>query len=248
MSRSLHALVSTIRSTPLASLFGKRILVVTGHPDDESYLAAGTLSLLSQCGCRVDLFCATNGEKGASHMKRPVTLPELSQIRAQELRRACGILRIHNVVFGNVPDGELHKVKNKNAIAKKISAFAKLYRPNTIMSFGPDGVTGHLDHIIMGKLAKQVAKKNKLCFVAFALPPKASQRAHEWLISRRRNPHYISPKKIWYQIPTIKVLIDQKIKRKALLAHKSQLDGKDVFTGFPRFVARELLKAEYFVL
>jgi len=52
---------------------GKRLLVVTAHPDDESFLASGTMLANANAGGNNFVFCATLGERGKSHLEQAVT-------------------------------------------------------------------------------------------------------------------------------------------------------------------------------
>jgi len=58
---------------PEAVFLGSKILVFTAHPDDESYLAAGTIYENTRRGGKTFLVCATGGELGSAHLKKPIS-------------------------------------------------------------------------------------------------------------------------------------------------------------------------------
>ena len=62
----------------MKNFLGKRILVLTAHPDDEGYAMAGSIYKNYALGGSVFLLCATYGEKGMSHLKRPVSTTRFS--------------------------------------------------------------------------------------------------------------------------------------------------------------------------
>jgi len=227
----------------MKNFLGKKILFITAHPDDESYVAAGTIYKNYKVGGKNILLCASLGEKGKSHLKKPLTVAQLKIVREKELRSACKLLHIESLLILGLPDGKLGK--SKSMITKRGLKFAIKHKPEIIISFGPDGISGHYDHITIGEAARQIAKKLKIPFITFALPPKLSKSAIKWLKLRRVNKHYKSV--IKFNKPTIKVKIDPRIKQKALRFHKSQMDDKSAFTGFPVYAVRELMNNEYFV-
>lgn len=227
----------------MKNFLGKRLLFITAHPDDESYMSAGTIYQNYQAGGQTMLLCASWGEKGRSHLKKPPVISQLKKLRRKELKRAAKFLHIKPVLNLALPDG---KLKNyQKIIFQKGLAFAKKHRPDFMISFGQDGISGHIDHITAGKIAKQIAKKLNIPFIAAALPPSITKKALKWLATRRKAGHYV--KSVIYKKPNIKIVIDNKIKKKALRIHQSQMDHKNAFTGFPAYAVKELLKAEYFV-
>lgn len=225
------------------SFLGKKLLIITAHPDDESYVCAGTIYKNFQQGGWSVLICGTYGERGTSHLKRKLSTTQLKRIRQHELTAVSRLLHIVPAHIIGVPDG---RVRLRTAFFyRKALSLAKQYKPQAIVSFGEDGITGHLDHIAAGAVARRIARKLGVPFYAFTLPPSIAKDALAWLKTRRQAPHYA--RTVRYRKPTIKIAIDSRIKKQALRCHASQMDGKNAFTGFPPFAVRELLKAEYFV-
>ncbi len=227
------------------NILGKKLLFITGHPDDESYAASGTMFENRKAGGETFLISATLGEKGKSHLPKPVSKNVLKKMRKAELARAVKFLGVKRLFVLGLPDGE---VKNKKVIAlKKISAIVTKIKPDYVISFGKDGMSGHLDHIAIGEVAKRVAKKERIPFAAFTPSPsriKLMKRLPKSLISRRKYGKY--SKKIEYAKSNMKVKIDGKAKIKAVSFHKSQLGGKKPFSQFPPKLRKEWLRHEYF--
>jgi len=124
----------------------KRMLVILAHPDDESYGMGGTLAKYSHLGVKVILLCATRGEEGI-----PGTLPEdAGRIRELELREAARHLEIE-VHFLGYMDGKLSEV-DPNVLFEDITCWIGLVRPQIILTFGPDGVSGHPDHVTISNV------------------------------------------------------------------------------------------------
>ena len=227
----------------MKSFLGKKLLFITAHPDDESYVAAGTIYKNYEAGGKNMLVSASFGEKGKSHLKKPLSVAQLKKVRKRELLAVGRFLHISPIKILGLPDGRLKQ--HTKVIFSKGVAFIKKYKPEIIVSFGKDGISGHYDHITVGRIAERIAKKLNIPFIAFTIPPKITKNAIKWLKSRRTSKHYRSM--VVYKKPTIKISIDPKVKKRALKLHKSQMDDKNAFTGFPEYVVKELLKAEYFV-
>lgn len=124
----------------------KRWLFVFAHPDDESFAAGGTIAKLSSTGHEVFLACATSGCRGKSGEFQFATREELARFREQELRSACSVLGFADLILYRYPDGEL-KSLDLEMLAHRIQSTILELKPDVILTFPPDGVTGHPDHI-----------------------------------------------------------------------------------------------------
>jgi LmbE family N-acetylglucosaminyl deacetylase len=120
------------------------ILGVWAHPDDEAYLSGGLMAMARDVGSRVVCVTATPGELGTPDPER--WPPErLALERAGELARCLEILGVTEHHWLGYPDGELPRVDASEAVAQ-LCAVIEEVRPNTVLTFGPDGITGHPDH------------------------------------------------------------------------------------------------------
>ncbi len=122
------------------------LMVVTAHPDDEALGLGGTLARYAAEGCDVYVVAATRGEAGQifePDAATPITLP---RVREQELRCACQTYGIHPPIFLDYPDGLLPLVHQGQAVGKLVRLIRRL-RPQVVITFGPDGIYGHFDHI-----------------------------------------------------------------------------------------------------
>src|SRR5437773_637708 len=126
-------------------LLGKKILIILAHPDDESFLTAGLIFRNWQSGGQTTLICATLGEKGKYHLHRQITATQLKYLRKEELIRVSKFLKVSHLEILTLPDGSV--IKHKSKFFASILKIAETNRPDIIVSFGPDGITGHRDHI-----------------------------------------------------------------------------------------------------
>ena len=127
----------------------KRMLAILAHPDDESFAMGGTLAKYAHQGVQVILLCATRGEAGI-HGVNP---KEAGEIRERELQKAAEHLGIE-VNFLGYQDGELAQIKPETLL-ETVACWMDLVQPQVVLTFGPDGVSGHPDHITISHIVTQ---------------------------------------------------------------------------------------------
>jgi len=130
------------------------LLAVFAHPDDESFRCGGTLALLARRGIQVHSLTATRGEAGSCGEPPVCRAEELGVVREQELRCACAALGIAPPIFLDYFDGKLAEVNEKNAVTRIIKEIQKL-RPQVLLTWPSDGLSGHPDHIAVSCWTKQ---------------------------------------------------------------------------------------------
>jgi LmbE family N-acetylglucosaminyl deacetylase len=226
-------------------ILGKKILFVTAHPDDESFAAAGTMLRNHEAGGTSLVACATFGEKGRSHIKRKITARQLKMLRKKELLAASKYLKVSRLLMPGLPDTELGRKSNQDAFRKKLLRFAATHRPDFIISFGEDGISGHVDHISVGKVAKEVAKELKIPFLTFSAPPEL-EKSIEVLRKRRKHGKYV--KRLKPKPHDVEIKVNPIKKLKALHFHKSQFEFQETFAEFPAKTVKQFLSREYFAL
>jgi LmbE family N-acetylglucosaminyl deacetylase len=92
-------------------------------------------------GDRVVVVTATAGEHGTSDPRRWPPR-RLAARRRRELRASLAVLGVTEHHLLGHPDGGCRRVDGTSRIAELILEV----RPDTIVTFGPDGMTGHPDH------------------------------------------------------------------------------------------------------
>lgn len=130
------------------------LLAVFAHPDDESYRPGGTLALLAQRGVRVQVLTATRGQAGSCGEPPLCTPKELPSVREKELRCACAALGIEPPILLDNQDGYLSEADPETIVAEILTMVDDLC-PQVMLTFGPDGISGHPDHIAIGQFASE---------------------------------------------------------------------------------------------
>ncbi len=224
---------------------GSRLVVFTAHPDDEG-LAAGTMYENHRAGGKTFLICATSGEKGKSHLARPVSDAALARIRRGELRAAAKALKIDRVIFFGFPDAGV-RANAARLYAKAVPVITRL-KPDRIVSFGPDGVSAHWDHITVGRVARRIAKKLKTPLAAFTLTPeviRVRRNQKTMFLKRRKFGKYAGIPEL--REGDIKIKINAAVKRRAMRHHVSQFGTRPPFAELPKTLRDKMMGYEYFV-
>ena len=121
---------------------GRTLLGVWAHPDDEAYTSAGLMAEFRRRGDRVVIVTATLGERGTGD---PEAWPprRLGALRHAELRNSLAVLDVDELRLLGYLDGDCEMHDGTAAIARTIIEI----EPDLIVTFGPDGLTGHPDRV-----------------------------------------------------------------------------------------------------
>jgi LmbE family N-acetylglucosaminyl deacetylase len=132
------------------------ILSIWAHPDDETYLAAGVMAAARDHGQRVVCASASAGEHGTTD---PGTWPpsRLGQVRRFEAAAAMAILGVREHRLLGLPDGALAD-HDDDGVAWAGRLIEEI-QPDTILTFGPDGVTFHPDHVAVHRWVTEAWKQ-----------------------------------------------------------------------------------------
>lgn len=125
-----------------------RLAAVVAHPDDESRIVGGTLALAAARGVEVSVYSATRGEAGDARRTPEAT----AALRERELRAACETLGVGELWLDDFPDARLANIADQEVLARVVR-FLRTQQPHAVITFGPDGRTGHADHVAIGRLA-----------------------------------------------------------------------------------------------
>jgi len=127
------------------------IAAVLAHPDDESFGCAGALALAHDAHRAVRLLVATRGEAGT-----PDGVPDedLAERREDELRCAAARIGLDEVtLLEGYPDGGLAEASFAELV-DDIALWLSDRQPDTVVTFGAHGVTGHPDHVVIGSATR----------------------------------------------------------------------------------------------
>jgi len=130
-----------------------RVLVVTAHPDDVDFGAAGTVATLTDAGIEVSYCIVTNGDAGEADPG--ISRQDLPVLRQKEQREAAAQVGVSDVTFLGHADGH---VKADHALRRDISRVIRRVRPQRVITQSPERVwdrifASHPDHLAVGEAA-----------------------------------------------------------------------------------------------
>lgn len=128
-----------------------KLMCILAHPDDESLGVGGILAKYAAEGIATALVTATRGQRGwfGAPDANP-GLEALGQLREAELRAAATALGVQQLDILDYVDGDLDQADPAEAIAN-IVAIVRRVQPQVVVTFAPDGVYGHPDHIAISQ-------------------------------------------------------------------------------------------------
>ena len=153
-------LVASVASLP-ATLLGQSdrpVLAVFAHPDDERVIGP-LLSRLSRQGREAHLVIATDGSKGVrDHAGIPAgeALAAARKLEAECAAKRLGV-RLHLL---GLEDGGLASFANLARLRTELERIIGNVQPAVIITFGPEGGTGHPDHRLVGNVATQIVQSD----------------------------------------------------------------------------------------
>ena len=223
-------------------------LVIIAHPDDESFLMAGTTMKFEAEGKIVNVICATHGEKGADRLDRHLNETEMATLRTRELQTACEILGCECKKFFDWHDGSLDQV-NFEELVTELTREINSARPEIVLTFGEEGISGHRDHITIGRAvlsASQRATPKPLEVWRASIPASKALDFHEHMEKRKiHRLHFIQDRLKGVpdeRLMKIDVRKYKDSKLKAIEAHQSQHLPHLVWPHFLEYECFEIIK------
>ena len=193
----------------------RRVLVVTAHPDDVDFGAAGTVATWTAAGIEVTYCVCTDGDAGG--FDPAVDRADIPGIRRAEQRAAAKEVGVHDVRFLGYQDGRLSA---SYEVRRDISRVIREVRPQRMLIQSPERnwariPASHPDHLAAGEAA--IAAIYPDARNPFAHPELLRDEgldawtvSEAWVMGRADNDHWVD----------ITDVFDRKLA--ALRAHTSQ--------------------------
>lgn len=198
----------------------ERALVVTAHPDDVDFGAAGTVALLTDAGVEVDYCIVTDGQAGGFDREAP--REAIPRIRRNEQLAAARAVGVSQVQFLGRVDGE---VVADLALAREISREIRRIQPELVITSSPERNyrrvgASHPDHRAVGDATLDAVypfARNPFAFPELL----AEEQLEPWIVGE-----------VWLlgdPAPDLFLDVTEVLDRKlaAISAHRSQLTDLD---------------------
>jgi N-acetyl-1-D-myo-inositol-2-amino-2-deoxy-alpha-D-glucopyranoside deacetylase len=250
-----------------------QVLFVYAHPDDETFGVGGTMALLRRRNVPVALVCATRGEAGAISDPSLATQEVLGEVRESELRAAMTVLGVGEIRLLDYRDSGMEGTPENDDprclmqapvahVAAQIAAIIRELRPAVVVTFGPDGVYGHPDHLAVHHAATRAVhlaaepgdggaawQTPRLYFQTSSRERMVARAAH------RKGPFtHMSDERI-AQLGTpraeisfaldVSSVVDEK--EAAMRAHRTQIGPSGPMSELPRDEVLQMLGREHYV-
>ncbi len=129
----------------------ERALVITAHPDDVDFGAAGTVANMTDAGVEVAYCLVTDGQAGGHDVT--IDRLEMAATRREEQTKAAAVLGVTELVFLGHPDGA---VEYSLDLRHELSRVIRQTRPNVVISQSPhinlaSTYASHPDHTATGQ-------------------------------------------------------------------------------------------------
>lgn len=129
----------------------ERALVVTAHPDDVDFGAAGTVARWTDSGVVVSYCLVTDGDSGG--FDEEVDRADIPGIRRAEQTAAAGCVGVDDLHFLGYPDGRLTVT---TTLRRDIARVIRQVRPQVVVTHSPERsweriYASHPDHMAAGE-------------------------------------------------------------------------------------------------
>ncbi|MGH2418175.1 MAG: PIG-L deacetylase family protein [Candidatus Limnocylindria bacterium] len=132
------------------------LAAVLAHPDDESFGCAGALALAHDAGATTRLLVVTRGEAGTDDGTPDAAIGDQREAELICAARAIGLDEVSlldGYADGGVADQPF------DTLVEEIAAWLAERRPAAVITFGPHGVTGHPDHVVVGSATRWAVER-----------------------------------------------------------------------------------------
>lgn len=144
------------------------ILWIYAHPDDEAFGSSGLMMLATDRGYTSGVICATRGESGEianSALADPVILGAVRERELRQAMRLAGVSTLRLLPYrdsgmAGTPENDDPRALTQapeRAVVADVVGYIRELQPRAIVTFGPDGIYGHPDHVAIGTYATVAA-------------------------------------------------------------------------------------------
>ena len=255
LTSALLVLAAFPRTPVRAQSPPKRLVVLLAHADDET-AAAPALARYSREGVQVYMVIATDGSGGSgsqTYLQRSDSGPvgdALVKAGVEEARCSATALGAQEPVLLAFPDGKLGDYLSDRPLlfrlTDRIAREIERLRPDVVMTWGPDGGTGHPDHRLVSDIATQLHRAGVAGMpdrlVYMYLPAEMFRLSNP----QRGEPPMLIPQAKYFTVQVSFTAGDLEAAKTAMACHRSQFNAETlqrllpemqrVWSGAVRFI------------
>lgn len=196
----------------------QRALVITAHPDDVDFGAAGSVANMTDAGIEVTYCLVTDGDAGG--FDQTIARPQMALLRREEQTRAAKEVGVESLVFLGFRDG---RVEYNLELRCALSRVIREVRPQRVIAQSPELNLGriyasHPDHLATAQAT--IAAVYPDSRNPFAYPELLDEGHEPWTVLELWVMGLGAPVTANMHVEDITDNVDRKIR--ALLRHETQ--------------------------
>lgn len=196
----------------------QRALVITAHPDDVDFGAAGSVANMTDGGVEVTYCLVTDGDAGGFDQQIP--RPEMAMMRRDEQTRAAKEVGVENLIFLGFGDG---RVEYNLTLRSALTRVIRQVRPDRVVTQSPHldlsrVYASHPDHVATGQSA--IAAVYPDARNPFAYPELLAEGLEPWAVSEVWVMGFAKSDNAVVHVEDVTTNVDRKIR--ALMRHETQ--------------------------
>lgn len=196
----------------------QRALVITAHPDDVDFGAAGAVANMTDAGVEVTYCLVTDGDAGG--FDQTIARPLMATMRREEQTRAAKEVGVERLIFLGFGDG---RVEYNLELRAALTRVIRQVRPQRVITQSPlvdltRIYASHPDHVATGQAA--VAAVYPDSRNPFAYPELLAEDLPAWTVPEMWVMTNPSPGAAIVHVEDVTDNVDRKIR--ALLCHETQ--------------------------
>src|SRR5687768_1052400 len=214
------------------SAHAPRILIAAlAHADDEGPIAP-VLARYAREGAQVYMLVVSDGSAGAGqqgHIPRRDGTPigdALATVREEEARCAAQALGIQPPILLGFPDGKLGDYTGDRSliyrVTQRIAEELQRLHPDVVITWGPDGGTGHPDHRLVSSIVTQLQRTGAPGMPERLFYMYLPVEAFRMLNPQRGEPPLLLPQPKYFTVQVPFTPADLDASQKSMACHRSQ--------------------------
>jgi LmbE family N-acetylglucosaminyl deacetylase len=213
----------------------RTIVALLAHADDET-AASAVLARYAREGVAVHLIIASDGSAGSgsqTYLVRPDSGPKgdaLAKARTDEAQCAAAALGTGAPIFLGFPDGKLGDYPGDRTLmyrlTERIAQEIERLRPDVVITWGPDGGTGHPDHRLVSNIATQLQRAGAPGMPERLFYMYLPVESFRLLNPQRGEPPLLMPAAKYFTVRVPFAPADLDAAQKAMACHRSQFTAE----------------------
>ncbi|MEP7059974.1 MAG: PIG-L family deacetylase [Actinomycetota bacterium] len=234
----------------------RTLVAVYAHPDDDTFAISGSIALhADDPDLRFVLVLVTSGGAGEISDPSLATRETLARVREAEDRASWRTLgrEPDRLEFLRFEDGSLESM-DLRVLIDAIATVLREEQPDVVLTFGPEGVTAHGDHITVGRATMEAFHEVRLAYAGrfrrllqTCIPESTLLALNGWLIAAGQAPidptQPFQPRGVPDELVAVHVDTTSVWRRRmhALREHRTQPE-----TDMSEEMAEQILSADFF--